>query len=622
MWFGEENKVHNFASRISKEFTCAQKRFYERQEGSFRLKFFWTSDLATLQHVCPDLITKKRFCPFCDESITNVFNSSQTRQRHCKHICNIDEVIICVMHMIERISEYLLIRSADMDNNRLIESRLRTLPNFTQFKILEKETRNLDDLTWSELYLSGRQCTTLLNNYKMVLAGCSQDVLNIWETWKDIVNIIVRDYVSLKQEDPALRQRKSEHEKQATKESNSELLFDGIIDKLYSLTNTFLNCVKLRFAACNRTSYYTHILHHHVPSMLENLMLRRQSLILFANQGFESSHCYDSFIGDRHLARSAKKECDDPKNFYNEILGNRRKLSLEDWMKWQDGYHLTQLFLYKMRVIVMSCEVENATWNRMLRRVRSKHRTEYWKANEDLECQYEYEFDFENSLDPNNPDEVEELNEVFDDSETEEDNDIQESSIQANIVTALHHNDNTADSERLREWQPNLHSRELPYTKAKNEDDLSHVCVEETNSFQTVMQSILADYDLHNTVPVASFMKLDQTHLINKTVSQKPLCSQNGSKSTSTRSQTYHTKENRKRKQNIIDESPSKKTRQDNSTETDTISEDYVVTIPFTVYNIKKDKYLNILMKGFKDGKFAQRIYSQEVSKNIKQYAH
>ena len=99
-----------------------------------------------------------------------------------------------------------------------------------------------------------------------------------------------------------------------------------ITDKLKQLCTSFLIKVKKRFSVSGRTSYYIHILCH-VPDLQKMLIKRHQSLILFSNQGIESSHSYDSFISERHLARAAMKRLGDDNNFYNMCLGNRSKLN-------------------------------------------------------------------------------------------------------------------------------------------------------------------------------------------------------------------------------------------------------------------------------------------------------
>lgn len=445
IWYGKESGISSFSRRIGRDLALLQQKTLRCEERDHRCKFFWTSDLAAMQYVCPDLKKFHMFCPYCTKTVDSVFDLNASGERLIDNDLNIGETIFCVMHMIERITEYLLLRSVDHEERKIIETRLRTLSNFSTFHVTkeEYEKEHPDECTWSKLYLSGRQCTTLLANYNMVLNGCPKAVLEIWKIWKKIVYIIVKDYSGLKSKDLQLKRDKERllREKAKSKLLNETIpVHNGIIEYLSDLIKLFGKQIVERYIGTNKTSYYIHILYHHVPELLERLMERKQSLSLFANQGFESSHSYDQFIEERHCARATRRELDDETNFYNSILGNRSGLSDENWKKWLGGFKLLQLVLYKHRVLIMSTDVENATWNRKLRKIKQIHKEEYDEFNISANFNFEYDFSFEDSVDPDDflyTEAVDEHSEDIEEEWEDEELDIEDNEVETELESSL-----------------------------------------------------------------------------------------------------------------------------------------------------------------------------------------
>ncbi len=123
-----------------------------------------------------------------------------------------------------------------------------------------------------------------------------------------------------------------------------------------------------------------HILVYHVPYLFR----QHGCLIAYANQGFESSHKYDSLIIDRSVSRGTTKSPQSDGNIYDDLIGNRTNLKGECWNNWCKLYNILQVYLYHLRILYMACTVDNALWNRLPRRVSSKEREYYKRINESL----------------------------------------------------------------------------------------------------------------------------------------------------------------------------------------------------------------------------------------------
>ena len=213
-------------------------------------------------------------------------------------------VTVCVLHLVERITEFLLIRSITTSNEDEIRNRVCRLPGFNLVKIDADDPMSADHPDFVEqrtLYLTGNQANTLSASYLKVFCNSNQQadivdnqILDIWKYWNKIRKGLQTD------------------------------VFKGTftISKLEQLQPVIVVFDKVvTIWASGRTSLYLHILKHHIVSEL-----RLKNLIEYSNQGVESANNYYNFLLDRTVGRAVS--CTGSasvytNNFFNAILGVR-----------------------------------------------------------------------------------------------------------------------------------------------------------------------------------------------------------------------------------------------------------------------------------------------------------
>ncbi len=369
IWSGDEHEITKVAATLRPQIDSLRTSGLTLGERHFNCRFIWVSDLAALQSITRNLKALLKFCPYCIQVIDNVFGCTKQNGRcgiyRLGHLLGIhhNDVIVCVLHLIERVTEYLLLRSIHNDCGE-IEDRLRALPSFSTFKMNEEFDEGNPDQIWNtKLCLSGRQCSMLITNHRRVFHDRPEGLLEIWNEWKCIYNVLIQDFLSLKE----------------TVDQDA-----CTFSKFNDQVNNFMKLCHTRFVSSRRTSHYIHILAHHVPDKVERLFKRKQSLISYSNQGLESSHSLDSFIDDRHISTSTNRSVSSDDNIFNTLLGNRSGLCQSDWIQWSQKYNILQLFLYKCRIIEMSATLDDATWTRPPERVTHQYLTKIENQREIL----------------------------------------------------------------------------------------------------------------------------------------------------------------------------------------------------------------------------------------------
>ncbi|KAL9642723.1 hypothetical protein ABK040_009801 [Willaertia magna] len=120
MFIGKESDIGLYISEIAKKIKeikntniIINKEFNDASllvsNHSFRLLFLWVSDLCSLRCISK-LRYNGQFCPKCNIKRINSLSGISNSKNNLEHLFGIDDsnIIVCILHMDERISEYLL----------------------------------------------------------------------------------------------------------------------------------------------------------------------------------------------------------------------------------------------------------------------------------------------------------------------------------------------------------------------------------------------------------------------------------------------------------------------------------------------------------------------------------
>ncbi|EFC35630.1 predicted protein [Naegleria gruberi] len=272
-WRGGEEKLRSISDGIKFMIETMREQGVEVDGVVYQVDFWVTTDLLSLMKISRLLF--KQMCPYCMTLSTICDRRHQLRlatELGCILSIPPSKVIICLLHMKERVVERLLIDSIMLlSSNRKVISILKKMEHMERFTLRELKTKKG---VMYRCYLTGNMVKSVFKNLKCLrghICGSQYTLLILFRSISNLLDI-------------------SQPLNENQQERLSILL--GKMEKLYCTVYT-----------TKPKSWYLHILFHHVPDLLKFY----KTIKPYETQGFESAHIDDKEFMS-HTSHNGGKE--------------------------------------------------------------------------------------------------------------------------------------------------------------------------------------------------------------------------------------------------------------------------------------------------------------------------
>ncbi|KAL9648848.1 hypothetical protein ABK040_003778 [Willaertia magna] len=368
MYIGEEKEIKEYTKEFINQIKYIKEYGIniEKEEkdaslfkDNFKIKvmFFWISDLASLSYIS-DLKKDGKFCIKCNCKRCNNLTNYSTGPNNLNHYLLIDDcnIIFCILHCDERITEYLLkLCISNEKEEKIIENNLQKLGGpFSKFtfksKKVDEEAISVLDNTEYNFMLTGPQLKLFFNNFNKVFNNIklTENKINCWKHWKYIRKFLY-------------------YTNQQLEEQNNEF------NKLKEEIELYYKSLALIRTNNGTIGDYNHIIISHFIDILQIF----GSLTPYSNEGVENSHQLDRLIIERSTARGKIKtnEENDSNDYFNydTFIG--------ECDNFNDLYQILQIILKKLRILYLSFTEEECTFENIEIRTSEKMYIKYTKED-------------------------------------------------------------------------------------------------------------------------------------------------------------------------------------------------------------------------------------------------
>ncbi|KAG2373259.1 hypothetical protein C9374_003738 [Naegleria lovaniensis] len=255
VWKGKENQLRAITGIIRVMIESMTCHGVDVDGVNHKVDFCVTTDLLSLKRISN--LKFSQMCPYCNtlNTFCDHFHLARSKEQlGCLLGVSPFKIVICLLHMKERIMERILIDAIMTSNKReTIVRIIRKIPNLNNFKITEKGQK-------LKCYLTGKQVNSILSNLRRLRKVIVPQYITLMSKFRNVLKLL-----------------------------QNESFSESELNNLQLKLNEMEEVVQSLYTDSGSQSWYMHILFHHVIPLIKVY----GNLVHFETQGFEGAHIDD-----------------------------------------------------------------------------------------------------------------------------------------------------------------------------------------------------------------------------------------------------------------------------------------------------------------------------------------